>query len=175
MMNDDMEQLLARLTLRGPGAELRPKVLAAVASQLKEEPASPWLRWSAWAVAASILVGIVMNVAVNDAGQRHLAAIYGPPPVSKRAMELARTVEQVSDAQTAEWVYQRFAAPRRSEEGLAAYMAYSDMLKRIINSKEPFNETSQKDPQMDRDRPGRPGGDRSDCQRPLRVDYRFTA
>ncbi len=174
-MNDDMEQLLGRLTPRGVRPELRPRVLAAVASQLKTEPASPWLRRSTWAVAASILVGIVMNLGVSVRAERRLAQLYGPPPVSKQAMELANAVKEVTDAQTAQWVYQRFAAPRRTEDGLAAYMAYNEMLVRLINSKEPFDEAPQKDSQMDRDRPGRAGGDRSDCQRHFRVDYRCTA
>jgi hypothetical protein len=174
-MNDDMEQLLGRLTPRGVRPELRPQVLAAVASQLKAEPASPWLRRSAWAVAASILVGIAMNIGVSVRAERRLAQLYGPPSVSKQAMELANAVEEVSDAQTAQWVYQRFAVARRSEDGLAAYMAYNDMLIRILNAKEPFDEAPQKDSQMDRDCPGRAGGDRSDCQRHFRLDYRCTA
>ena len=33
----------------------------------------------------------------------------------------------------------------------------------------------KKDSQMDRDRSGRTGGDRSGCQRRVRLDYRYTA
>jgi len=100
-MNDDVEQLLGRLTPRGVRPEMRPQVLAAVASELEAEPASPWLRRAALAVAASLLVGIAMNVWTSMASERHLAQLYGPPPMSKRAMELAKAVEEVTDAQTA--------------------------------------------------------------------------
>ena len=92
MMNDDIEQLLGRLTPRGVRPELRPQVLAAVASQLEAEPASPWLRRSALAVAASLLVGIAMNIWASHAAERRLARLFGPPPVSKQAMELANAV-----------------------------------------------------------------------------------
>lgn len=180
MMHDDVEQLLNRLTPRGIGAELRPRVLAAVASQLEVEPPSPWLRRSALAVAASILVGIAMNVWASEVAERRLAQLFGPPPVSKQIMKLANAVEEVTDAQTAQWVYQQFAAPRPSGDGLAAYEAYSDVLRRLIDessiiSKEFYGETPKKDSQMDRDRPGRAGGDRSGCQRGVRLDYRYTA
>ena len=112
MMNDDIEQLLGRLTPRGVRPELRPQVLAAVASQLEAEPASPWLRRSALAVAASFLVGIAMNIGASEMAERRLAQLFGPPPVSKQAMELANAVEEITDAKTAQWVYQQFTAPR---------------------------------------------------------------
>ncbi len=148
MMHDDIEQLLGRLTPRGVRPELRPQVLAAVASQLEVETASPWLRRSALAVAASILVGIAMNVWTSKVAERRLAQLFGPPPVSKQIMELANAVEEITDAKTAQWVCKQFAAPRRSGDGLAAYAAYSDMLRRLIDqssiiSKEPYNETPQ--------------------------------
>jgi len=175
MMNDDMEELLGRLTPRGVRADLRPQVLAAVASHLKAERASPWLMRSTLVVAALLLLGIGMNLGVSERAERRLAEIYGPPAVSKRAMELAKAVEEVTDAQTAQWVYRQFAAPPPRGDGLAAYAAYSDMLRRLLNTKEPFDETPQEDSQVERDRPGRPAGDRSDCQRYLRLDHRCTA
>jgi hypothetical protein len=180
MKNDDIEALLGRLTPRGVRSELRQQVLAAVASELKVELASRWLRRSALAVAASILAGIVMNIEASRMAERHLAQLYGPPAVSKQAMELAKAIEAVTDAQTAQSVYLRLAAPHSSGDGLAAYSAHCAMLRQQIEisfcaSKEPFDETPQKDSQMDRDRSGRPAGDRSDCQRYLRLDRRCTA
>ena len=128
MMNDNIEQLLGRLTPRGVRPELRPQVLAAVASQLEVEPASPWLRRSTLAVAASILVGIAMNIWASEVAERRLAMLFGPPPVSKQAMELANAVEKATDARTAQLIYQRLAAPHPSGNALAAYVSYSDML-----------------------------------------------
>jgi len=180
MTNDDLEQLLGRLTPRGVRPELRPRVLAAVASQWEAEAASPWLRRSALAVAASLLLGIAMNVWASRAAERRLAQLFGPPPVSKQAMELAKAVEEITDAKTAQWVYQQFAAARPSGDGIAAYAAYNDLLRRLIEessnlSKGPYDETPQESSQMDGDRPGRAGGDRTDCQRGVRLDYRYTA
>jgi hypothetical protein len=178
--HEEIEQALRRATLRGVRPELRPRVLAAVASQLQTEPASPWLRRSALAVAASLLLAVAMNIWASRAADRRLAQLFGPPPVSKRAMELAKAVESITDAQTAQWAYQRLAAPRPSGEGLAAYAAYSGTLRRLldrsfVDSKGPTDETPQKDPQMDRNRPGRAGGGTTDCQRHPRLDHRDTA
>ena len=122
MMNDDIEQLL-----RPIDAPRRPPGVASAGAGGGGEPiadggmpASPWLRRSALAVAASLLVGIAMNIGASQMAERRLAQLFGPPPVSKQAMELANAVEEVTDAQTAQWVYQRFAAPRPSGDGLAA-------------------------------------------------------
>jgi hypothetical protein len=174
-MNRDIEQLLGGLKPRGVGPELRPRVLAAVQRRLIAEPASPWLRRASLAVAASLLAGIAMNVGASVMAVRRMAQILGPAPVPKQVMELAEDVEQVADAQTAQWVCRQFASARPRGDGLAAYAAYNNVLSRLTNMKDPFDETPQKDSQMDRDRPRRAGGDRSDCQRPVRLDHRFTA
>jgi hypothetical protein len=178
-MNDDIEQLLGRLTPRGVRAELRPQVLAAVEGQLQAEPASPWLWRSAVAVAALLVLGIGMNIGVSEMSRRRMAQLFGPPPVSKAAMEVAKAVEEITDQQTARWVYDRLTIPRQSSDTDASANHYA-MLQQLTNeleitAKGPNHETPQKDPQMDGDRPGRAGGDRSGCQRLLRVDYRYTA
>ena len=184
-MNDDVEQLLGRLTPRGVRAELRSEVLAAAMSALQAEPSrlresrakSPWLRRSALAVAASLLVGIAMNIWANEASKRRLARLFGPPPVSRRALEIANAIEGITDAQTAQWVYRRLTAPRRSDGFPAKYYA---TVERLINeletfSKDSYYEPPEKDTEMDRHRPGRAGGDRSGCQRRVRLDHRYTA
>ena len=74
-----------------------------------------------------------MNIGASVAAERHLARLYGPPAVSKRAMELAKEVEAVTDAQTARWVYLRLAAPHSSGDGLATYSAHCDMLRQLID------------------------------------------
>jgi hypothetical protein len=180
MKNDDVERLLLRLTPRGLGSAARTQVLAAVASVLRKEPASPWTRRFAWAVAAALLFGIALNVWVSKSTDYRLAQLFGPPPVSKEAKELADTIESVAGAQTARWVYERCAAARSSGDGRLAYEAYCDRARQLTNElSNPFqeseHETPQKDPQVDRNRRGRPRGDRTDCQRPFYLDYRITA
>jgi hypothetical protein len=180
MTNDDIEQVLGSVTPGGLRAELRPRVLAAVATELRTERTSPWLRRAALAVAASLLVSLALNLWASHVSQRRLARLLGPPPVSRQAQELAQAVEEISDAQTAQWVYQQYASPRPSEDGLEAYAAYRDMVRRLIEAspelpKELYDETPQEDSQMDRDRSGRAGGDRAGGQRLLGLEHRYTA
>jgi hypothetical protein len=175
---NDIEQLLGSVTPRGVRPELRPQVLAAVASRLQADRQSRWMRRSALAVAASIFVGVGLNVWLSQMSERHLAQLFGPPPVSKRAMEIADMVREVTDAETAQLVYRQLTAPRPSGDGQAAYTAYCKMLKQLADEsifKEPFDETPQKGAEMERDRAGRAGGDPFGCQRVVRLDYRCTA
>jgi hypothetical protein len=100
-MNDDLEQQLGRLTPRGVRAEVRPRVLTAVASRLPAEqshgersgmnsvPPSRRLRYAAWAAAASILLGIALNVIVSQAADRRMARLVGPPPAANPNAERA--------------------------------------------------------------------------------------
>jgi hypothetical protein len=86
-MNDDIERLLSELTPRGAGPELRPHVLAAVADQLEAARPSPWLRRAAIGVAASLLVGVALNVWVSLVADRQLAQLLGPPPAAGQNAE----------------------------------------------------------------------------------------
>jgi hypothetical protein len=140
----------------------------------------PWLRRAAMAVAAALLLGIVLNVWASKASERRLAQIFGPPPIAKGAMEIAKDIEKISDAETGQWVYRRLTMPRQPGDGAAAYAKYCDGVKRLINelqtvSKDSYHETPQKDFEMDGNRAGRIDGDTTDCQRLVRLDYRCTA
>ena len=207
-MNDDIEQRLSHLTPRGLRPDLRGQVLGAVASELDSEsrvgqaqrspttsgdktcrmpdsvsrqpPPSPWLRRAALAVAASLLLGIGLNLWASQASERRLAQLFGPPPVSKAAMEIAQDIEKSTDVQTGQWVYRQFTPPRQPGDGAAANAKYCDEIKRLINelqtvSKDTYHETPQKDSEMDRNRVGRIDGGAFDCQRRIRLDYRHTA
>jgi hypothetical protein len=178
-MSDDIEQLLGSLTPRGARPELRPHVLAAVVGQLQAEAASSWLRRSVLAAAAAVLLAVALNVWVGKLSERHLARLFGPPPVSKRAAEVAKAVEEATDAQTGQWVYQRLAAAtaRPSPNAAAKYYAAVERLIRELQtvSKDHCDETPQKDSQMDRRGSGRAGGDTTDGQRLVRLDVRCTA
>jgi hypothetical protein len=120
-MNDDIEKLLSGLTPRGAGPELRPRVLAAVAEQLQAAP-SPWLRRSALAVAASLLVGIALNVWVNQAADRRLVQLLGPlPPASQDAQRAlaeynAVLQELIAETQNPAITPRPAAAPRGADD-----------------------------------------------------------
>jgi hypothetical protein len=141
---------------------------------------SPWLRRAATAVAASLLLGIGLNIWAAKASEQRLARLFGPPPISKQAMEIAKDVEKITDAQTGQWVYRQLAMPRKPGDAAVAYSKYRDTVKRLIDelqtvSKDSCHETLQKDTEMDRGHTGCVGGRRFDCQRRVRLDYRCTA
>jgi hypothetical protein len=141
---------------------------------------SLWLRRAAIAVAASLLLGVGLNLWASRVSERHLAQLFGPPPISKQAMEIAKDIEKTTDAEAGRWVYRRLTMPRQSGDGAAAYTKCCDTVKRLIDelqtvSKDSCHETLQKDSEMDRGHTGCIGGDRFDCQRRVRMDYRCTA
>jgi hypothetical protein len=177
MTEDNVERLLSELKPIGVRPDLRPRVLEAVEGELLTETPSRWLRLAALATAASIMLGIALNVWVSKASDRRLAQLFGPPPVSKQALELAEAVAKITDAQTGQWVYRQMTASPPSRDGLAKY--YS-ILQKLINeqqivSKDTYHETHEKDSEMDRDRTGSAFGDPAGGQCRVRLDYRCTA
>lgn len=157
-MNDDVEQLLGRLPARGVRPGLRSRVLGAVGACLQPEPASPWLRRSALAVAALLLVGVGMNVWVSARSSRHLAELFGTAVV------------------TGAWLADQPRQPAAAEALAQHYRLLQQLTSELeALSKGAFHEPPEKNPQMDRGRPARAGGDRSGCQRLFRVDHRYTA
>ena len=106
-MNDDVEQRLSRLTPRGVRPELRGQVLAAVADcrrarcatagqaggsgkravqwhTLSPQPPFPWLRRAAMAVAASLLLGIGLNVWASKESERAFGRSFSALRRSRR-------------------------------------------------------------------------------------------
>jgi hypothetical protein len=180
-MNSDehVEERLRRLTPRRAGPELREQVLAAVGRELSAHPVSRWERWLGLAVAASVLLGVVLNVWANKATDRRLARLYGPPPVPRQIAEVAEMVASVTDAETGRRLERQLAAMWRSREAELPYppIDYSQLLRELeLVRKDPRHEDLlEEGTEMDRDRRGRGDRDASDCQRHLGVDHRFTA
>jgi hypothetical protein len=179
MTDDNLQRLLNELTPQGVRPEVRPQVLEAVANELLKEKEKPSrrLRCATLATAASILLGIGMNVWVSKASERRMAQIFGPPPVSKQAMELAEAVEKITDKQTGQWVYRQMTASRPTGDGLVKYREILNELIREQNvvSKDAYHDTPEKDSEMDRDRTGSAFGDPAGGQCRVRLDYRCTA
>jgi hypothetical protein len=179
MTEENLERMLNELPPRGVRKELRCRVLEAVDGELlaKKEKPSRGMRWAALATAASLLLGIGLNVWASRESERRFARLFGPPPVSKQAMELAADVEKITDAKTGQWVYCQLTRARPSGEGLAKYYAAVEALIREqqIVSKENNHETGEKNPEMDRDRTGSDFGDRAYLECMVRLDYRCTA
>jgi hypothetical protein len=177
--DDHMEQRLCRLTPRRAAPELREQVLAAVGRGLSADLMSRWERRLGLAAAASVLLGVVLNVWANKTTDRRLARLYGPPPVPRQIAEIARAVQSVTDAQTGRRIEQQLAAIWRSCEAEVPYppIDYSQFLREL--------EPVLKDPRYEglleegtnthRDRRRGDRGDTSDCQRHLGVEDGFTA
>jgi hypothetical protein len=122
-MNDDIEGRLQQMTPRGAPPELRPRVLAAVADQLRTGPPLPShgpLR-PALAIAASLLAGLALNYWVNDAIDRRLAIVFGPRPVPRQAVEIAAEIASITDPATGQWAYQRLAASHPRDDDAHQY------------------------------------------------------
>jgi hypothetical protein len=100
-MSGDLERLLEQLTPRGAPAPLREQVLAEVGRELRPGPSVRLRRWGWAALAASLFLGVALNLGVTRAHEARLAQIYGPEPVPRQIQELTRTVAKVTDEQTA--------------------------------------------------------------------------
>jgi hypothetical protein len=141
---------------------------------------SRWLRRAAMVTAAGLLVGISLNVWVTKSSERRFAQLLGPTPVSKRAMEIAKDIEAITDAQTGQWVYRQFTASRRHGNDAAAYATYCNTVKRLIDelqtvSKDSCHEAIQEDPEMDRGHTRCVGGSAAYCQCRRHLEDRCTA
>jgi hypothetical protein len=113
VVNDEIENLLQRLSPRGPDTLLREQIQSAVERELARPASKPWERRLTWAAAAALLLGIALNYAAIRADNERQAR-FGPP-VPAAVQDVARMVETVSDPETGEWVTQQFQqAQRRS-------------------------------------------------------------
>jgi hypothetical protein len=129
-MSADSERFLERLTPRGAPPPLRQRVLGAVAHELAERPRSRRRRWVSAALAASLLLAVGLNFAVDQAQQTRLAALYGPEPVPQPLADVTRAVEEVADARTAAWFRQELLAAARRPARDAAWIDYYSRLLR---------------------------------------------
>ena len=111
---------------------------ASLPSSAARAPARPrWEHILEIAVAASLLLGVGMNLWQWRTYDDWQARVYGPRPVSAAIAELAATVESVTDAQTAQAVVERFSdsrAARRSSE-LTLFPQYNQLLHELTSSK----------------------------------------
>ena len=171
-MNDgnQVEQRLRGLTPRGTEPELRGQVLAAVGRELAADRVSRWRRSPGLAVAASLLLGVVLNVWVNKASDRRLARLYGPPPVPRQIAEVAEAVASVTDAETGRQVRQQLLTVWRSRPVAPVQSICSSQ--QILDELESTRKEQRHESPQDRRRGDR---DTSDCQRHLGLENRLTA
>lgn len=176
-MNDDIERRLRQVTPRGAPAELRSRVLAAVAGKLQERAALPSRRSfrPALVVAASLFASLALNFWVNDRLDRRLAIVLGPHPVLKQAADIADDIASITDSATGQWVYDRLAADHPEHDAARQYAVRLHQLiqQLTLDFKETADEAPRKNPQVDGDRHGRRDRHPADAQCLLRVEYRY--
>jgi hypothetical protein len=179
-MNEDVERQLRQVTPRGAPPELRSRVLAAVADQLRLATPLPSRRRPfrpALAVAASLVVSLALNYWVNDTIDRRLAIVLGPPPVPKQAAEIADEIAAITDPATGRWAYEQLAASRPRDDDARQYaVRLQQMIQQLtVDMKETANEATQKNPHMGRDRSGSCDRLPADAQCVLRLEHQYTA
>jgi hypothetical protein len=178
-MNDDIESRLRQATLRGAPPELRPRILAAVAGELRSATPRPSRRQfrPAIAVAASLLTALALNYWVNTTIDRRLTIVFGPPPVQRQAAEIAAEIASITDDATGQWAYEKLAASRPRDDDVRQYpVQLQRMIQELtVDFKETANEAPQKIPQMGRDRSGSRDRQHADAQCILGLEHRYRA
>jgi hypothetical protein len=174
--------MLGRLAARGPEADLRRRVLDAVAEEharpesLADRPViarrrSPEGRLLA-AAAAAVVLAVGLNFAVAARDDALQARLLGPAPTPRSIAEIAESVEAVTDRETAERVRQQLiaAAPgeRRGNETMIRH--YERLLAELAALQ---GRTRREDREMDRHRADSADRDTSRIERHLGVaDWR---
>lgn len=179
-MNDPLEETLSQLTPRGVAPESREAALAATRDTLAERPSHCWDAWFGMAAAASLLLGISLNFWVIRADEARFAELYGPRPLSRRLAEVADSIESVTDPDTGRWVREqwRIAQASRNLSSEAAIERVRHHYQTVLNEiavarKGPFH--VEEAHQLDRDPPGRLGGDAAHRFRHTHVRQQYTA
>jgi len=179
-MNQDIERLLHELPPSGPAPELRNRVLAAVGDALAEAPAPARRRVGfrpGLGVAAALLASLLMNYLVNTTVDRRLAAVLGPPPVPRQAAEIAAEIADLTDSRTGQWAFERLAAGRSERADPQHYPVQLRELIRQVSGdlEEPSHESSEENPQVDRDLRGSIDCHPPGAHRLLRLEHRNRA
>ncbi len=162
-MSDRVDEMLDRLTPRGPDATLRDRVLAAVEQELAgtdtaaTRPAVSRRRsregrlLAATAAAVALAVGLNFAVAARDDALE--ARLFGPAPTPRSIAEIVDAVESVTDRETAQRVRQQLIAaqPAQRSGKEAIIRHYERLLAELADAQ---GRTRREDREMDRHRAG---------------------
>ena len=125
-MNDDVEWILNGLMPRGAAAELRDRVLRAVAAELVAPQRSPPLLArrdvrAALAMAALLLVGVLLNVWVIRSDDARQARLYGAGPLPRAIHETVQMAQHAAGPACAELIRQQLVAAWQSRRRSAPW------------------------------------------------------
>jgi hypothetical protein len=180
-MSHDLEFCLRQLRLRGPSAELRERVLAAVAMEIEREAKPERLRprfriQLTVAIAACLGGSLLLNHLVSSALDRRLARLLGPPPVPRLAVELAAEIASVTDADTGRWALARFMAGSQGSDPRHHAKRLQTLIRELTADVEGNpDETPQDTSQMVRDLRGSRDHPASAAERLVRLEHWNTA
>jgi hypothetical protein len=175
-MTHDIERCLEQATPRGPGPQVRARVLAAVNRELTgaDRPAGRVFRFRPGLFAAAMLLGsLLLNYLVNVSVDRRLARVLGPPPAHRLAAELATDIAAVTDPRTGDWAFQRLSTEPPPRQEFRPYAArLQELIRQVtVEPEDPRHETIEESLQMDRDLRGRLDRSPADRQCLLRLEY----
>ncbi|MDG3004141.1 hypothetical protein [Paludisphaera mucosa] len=159
-MNDDVERLLDQATPRPAPADLRDRVLRAVAEELAAAGPSrrPRRRFPVLAaVAAALIASVGLDEWTNRANDERLGRVFGPRPIEREAVAAARDVAAAAGPVAGRWVFERLAAPppATTEADLRRHAADLERLLRDLtfDLREDDDEATPREiPQVGRDR-----------------------
>ena len=118
-MMDELPKIFAQCMPRPAPAELRAQTLAAVERELAQRRKPRWERALELAVAASLLLGVGLNVWLwqSDAARQINLAQHGP---STAAREVAQAVASAAGLDAGRWVQNAFARAESRKRGRGA-------------------------------------------------------
>jgi hypothetical protein len=178
-MDNDIERLLKDISPLGAPPELRPRVLAAVADELRCAPPLPSRRSyrPALLTAAALVASVALNLWVNDRIDRRLTVAFGPQLVRTGEVKIPTGQANLRELSEGKFGNRRLADRAVHHDTAHEYVVrLQHMIDQITNDfKETVDETPGKNSQLDRDRRGSRGRHRSGIQRFLDLADRITA
>lgn len=173
-MSDRVDEVLGRLTPRGPDASLRDRVLAAVEEELAGTDIAAMRAVSRHrsregrllaATAAAVALAVGLNFAVAARDDALEARLFGPAPTPRSIAEIVDAVESVTDRETAQRVRQQLIAAQPERSGKEAIIRHYERL--LAELADAQGRTRREDRQMDRHRAGDIDRDTTHRQRHL--------
>ncbi|MBI3838111.1 MAG: hypothetical protein HY288_09275 [Planctomycetia bacterium] len=139
-MNDDLPEGFQHMMPQGAPAELRPRALTAVSRELARQSTPRWERMVELAVAASLALGVGLNVWCWRAEEGWQMRVYGPVPIPSAVAEVARTVTSITDSATGEWIQRQLSSAWTSKRSTNAPRSsrYEQLLNELTNDKVHF-------------------------------------
>ncbi len=136
-MSDELPEIFARLKPRPAPAKLRTQILAGVESHLTRRTKPRWERAIELAVAASVVLGIGLNVWQVQSAEAWQLRVFGPAPVPAPVTEVAGMAASVTDPATGKLIEERLLSVRSAKRGNSETLRrrYEQLLHELTNEK----------------------------------------